>query len=108
MFLELPSIFPTATHPALCCQQLCGGMKKRTIPGKLEFPKPWVVLRHRRAILLEKLIQDLGMPTRPSDVDINAKDFASIAEKAKGTPGSHNPRKINGPSDVLEILKLAE
>ena len=59
--------------------------------------------------LLEKLIQDLGMPTRLSDVDINAKDFASIAEKAMGTPWvPHNPRKINGPSDVLEILKLAE
>ena len=58
--------------------------------------------------LLEKLIQDLGMPTRLSDVDINAKDFASIAEKAMGTPWvPHNPRKINGPSDVLEILKLA-
>ena len=59
--------------------------------------------------LLEKLIQDLGMPTRLSDVDINAKDFASIAEKAMGTPWvPHNPRKISGPSDVLEILKLAE
>jgi maleylacetate reductase len=59
--------------------------------------------------LLEKLIQDLGMPTRLSDVDINAKDFASIAEKAMGTPWvPHNPRKINCPSDVLEILKLAE
>ena len=59
--------------------------------------------------LLEKLIQDLGMPTRLSDVDINAKDFASIAEKAMGTPWvPHNPRKINGPLDVLEILKLAE
>ena len=52
--------------------------------------------------LLEKLIQDLGMPTRLSDVDINAKDFASIAEKAMGTPWvPHNPRKINGPSDCL-------
>ena len=59
--------------------------------------------------LLEKLIQELGMPTRLSDVDINAKDFASIAEKAMGTPWvPHNPRKINGPLDVLEILKLAE
>ena len=59
--------------------------------------------------LLEKLIQDLGMPTRLSDVDINAKDFASIAEKAMETPWvPHNPRKINDPSDVLEILKLAE
>ena len=59
--------------------------------------------------LLEKLIQDLGMPTRLSDVDINAKDFASIAEKAMETPWvPHNPRKINGPLDVLEILKLAE
>ena len=59
--------------------------------------------------LLEKLIQDLGIPTRLSDVDINAKDFASIAEKAMGTPWvPHNPRKISGPSDVLEILKLAE
>ena len=59
--------------------------------------------------LLEKLIQDLGMPTRLSDVDINAKDFESIAEKAMGTPWvPHNPRKINGPPDVLEILKLAE
>ena len=58
--------------------------------------------------LLEKLIQDLGMPTRLSDVDINAKDFASIAEKAMGTPWvPHNPRKINGPSDVHELLKLA-
>ena len=59
--------------------------------------------------LLEKLIQDLGMPTRLSDVDIYAKDFESIAEKAMGTPWvPHNPRKIKGPPDVLEILKLAE
>ena len=59
--------------------------------------------------LLRKLIGDLGMPTRLSDVNIDTKEFSLIAEKAMETPWvPHNPRTISGPEDVLEILKLAE
>ena len=59
--------------------------------------------------LLRKLIGDLGMPTRLSDVNIDTKEFSLIAEKAMETPWvPHNPRTISGPKDVLEILKLAE
>ncbi|MFM9943467.1 MAG: iron-containing alcohol dehydrogenase [Hyphomicrobiaceae bacterium] len=60
------------------------------------------------ADVLDQFIAGLGMPRRLSDVKIGAEHFARIAEQAMGTPWvPRNPRKINGPAEVMEILKLA-
>ena len=60
------------------------------------------------ALLLKTLIAQLGMPTSLSDVGITPKDFDLISKRAMDTPWvPYNPRHISGPSDVLEILKLA-
>ena len=58
--------------------------------------------------LLEALISKLGMPCRLSEVGIKKSEFGEISRKAMDTPWvPHNPRLIQGPADVLEILSLA-
>jgi alcohol dehydrogenase class IV len=58
--------------------------------------------------LLEALISKLGMPCRLSEVGIKKSEFEEISMKAMDTPWvPHNPKLIQGPDDVLEILSLA-
>ncbi|MFA7670469.1 MAG: iron-containing alcohol dehydrogenase, partial [Burkholderiaceae bacterium] len=58
--------------------------------------------------LVSRLIADLGMPTRLSGLDIGRNHFRDIAEHAMATAWvPRNPRPINGPEQVLEILELA-
>lgn len=58
--------------------------------------------------VLEALISELDMPTRLSDVGIKKSDFNDIAIRAMETPWvPHNPKHIEGPKDILEILALA-
>ena len=58
--------------------------------------------------LLDALIAGLGMPRSLSAVKIGPEHFDEIARKAMHTPWvPRNPRKIDGPAQVREILDLA-
>ena len=58
--------------------------------------------------VLDAFIRGLGMPRSLRDVHIGAEHFDQIAEQAMRTPWvPRNPRKIDGPAQVREILSLA-
>ncbi len=58
--------------------------------------------------VLDDFIRGLGMPRRLQDVRIGPEDFNRIAEQAMATPWiPRNPRKIDSPAQVREILDLA-
>lgn len=53
-------------------------------------------------------IAGLGLPTRLSQVGIQAGDFNAIAARYDGTgPIATNPRAVRGPADLVEVLELA-
>ena len=61
------------------------------------------------ADVLDRFIRGLGMPRSLQDVNVGPEHFDRIAEQAMGTPWiPRNPRKIDGPAQVREILLLAE
>jgi maleylacetate reductase len=58
--------------------------------------------------LLDAFIGGLGMPRSLSAVSIGPESFDLIAEQAMATPWvPRNPRHIDGPPQVREILQLA-
>jgi maleylacetate reductase len=58
--------------------------------------------------VLDAFIRELGMPRSLQDVRIGPEHFDRIAEQAMGTPWiPRNPRNIEGPAQVREILVLA-
>jgi maleylacetate reductase len=58
--------------------------------------------------LLDAFIRDLGMPRSLSAVSIGPESFDRIAEQAMATPWvPRNPRHIEGPPQLREILQLA-
>jgi maleylacetate reductase len=58
--------------------------------------------------VLDSFIRKLGMPRSLEDVRIGPEHFDRIAEQAMGTPWvPRNPRRIDGPAQVREILLLA-
>ncbi len=60
------------------------------------------------ADVLDAFIAGLGMPRRLSAVNVGAESFERIAEQAMGTPWvPRNPRPIEGPRQLREILDLA-
>nr|WP_249142092.1 iron-containing alcohol dehydrogenase [Bradyrhizobium diazoefficiens] len=60
------------------------------------------------ADVLDAFIRALGMPRSLSDVRVSPEHFNAIAEAAMRTNWiPRNPRKIEGPADVREILQLA-
>ena len=60
------------------------------------------------ADVLDGFIRGLGMPRSLQDVRIGPEHFDRIAEQAMGTPWiPRNPRKIDGPAQLREILLLA-
>jgi len=60
------------------------------------------------ADVLDAFIRGLGMPRSLHEVKIGPENFPRIAKQAMGTPWiPRNPRKIDGPVQVEEILKLA-
>ncbi len=60
------------------------------------------------ADVLDGLIGGLGMPRSLQDVRIGPEHFEGIAEQAMATPWiPRNPRQIDGPAQVREILLLA-
>ena len=58
--------------------------------------------------VLDGFIRGLGLPRSLGDVKVGPEHFDHIAEQAMATPWvPRNPRQINGPSQVREILDLA-
>lgn len=60
------------------------------------------------ADVLDGFIRGLGMPRSLQDVRVGPEHFEAIAEQAMRTPWvPRNPRNIDGPAQVREILLLA-
>jgi maleylacetate reductase len=60
------------------------------------------------ADVLDAFIRDLGMPRRLQDVGVGPEHFDAIAIQAMATPWvPRNPRKIDGPGQIYEILLSA-
>ncbi|OAF02232.1 alcohol dehydrogenase [Bradyrhizobium centrolobii] len=60
------------------------------------------------ADVLDAFIRSLGMPRSLSDMRVSPEHFDAIAEQAMRTPWvPRNPRRIDGPAQVREILLLA-
>lgn len=60
------------------------------------------------ADVLDAFIRSLGMPRSLADVRVSPQHFDAIAEQAMRTPWvPRNPRPIEGPAQVREILLLA-
>jgi maleylacetate reductase len=60
------------------------------------------------AEVLDWFIHSLGMPRSLRDVKIGPEHFDRIAEQAMATPWiPRNPRQIDSPAQVREILLLA-
>jgi maleylacetate reductase len=58
--------------------------------------------------VLDRFIRDLGMPRSLGDVRVGPEHFDRIAAQAMRTPWvPRNPRKIDGPAQVREILMMA-
>jgi len=58
--------------------------------------------------ILSAFIANLDMPRSLSAVNIGPENFDRIAEQAMGTIWiPHNPRRIEGPAQVREILEIA-
>jgi maleylacetate reductase len=58
--------------------------------------------------VLDTFIRDLGLPRSLQDVRIGPEQFDRIAQQAMATPWiPRNPRRIDGPAQVREILVLA-
>jgi maleylacetate reductase len=58
--------------------------------------------------VLAGFIAGLGMPRSLAAVNVGRQEFDRIAEQAMGTPWvPRNPRRIDGPAQVREILELA-
>lgn len=57
---------------------------------------------------LDALIRGLGLPRSLREVGVGAEHFDHIARAAMGTPWvPRNPRRIEGPAELREILELA-
>ena len=60
------------------------------------------------ADVLDRFIRGLGLPRSLREVHVSPEHFDRIAEQAMGTPWvPRNPRKIEAPAQVREILQLA-
>ncbi len=60
------------------------------------------------AEVLDAFIAALGMPRSLAAVNVGRDSFDRMAEQAMGTPWvPRNPRRIDGPAQVREILELA-
>ncbi len=58
--------------------------------------------------VLDDFIRGLGMPRSLREVQVAPEHFEKIAEQSMATPWvPRNPRRIEGPAELLEILQLA-
>ena len=57
--------------------------------------------------VLDNFIRGLGMPRSLREVNVGPEHFDRIATQAMATPWvPRNPRKIDGPAQVREILDM--
>jgi maleylacetate reductase len=57
--------------------------------------------------VLDNFIRGLGMPRSLREVNVGPEHFDRIAAQAMATPWvPRNPRKIDGPAQVREILDM--
>jgi maleylacetate reductase len=57
--------------------------------------------------VLDAFIRNLGMPRSLREVKVGPEHFDRIAQAAMSTPWvPRNPRKIEGPAQVREILEM--
>lgn len=57
---------------------------------------------------VRELIEDLGLPSRLRDVGVTREQFDAIAEgSVHNVFVSQNPRPIEGPEQIMEILEMA-
>src|SRR4051812_8367959 len=62
----------------------------------------------RPSEVLRDFVKSLGLPTRLSDIGIGAERIPELAAQYKGSgPISTNPRKVAGPDELAEIMKIA-
>jgi maleylacetate reductase len=60
------------------------------------------------ADVLDNFIRNLGMPRSLREVKVTPEHFEAIAKQAMATAWvPRNPRRIDGPAQVREILELA-
>ena len=60
------------------------------------------------ADVLDRFIRGLGMPRSLGEVRVGKENFDAIAKQAIATPWvPRNPRRIDGPAQLREILELA-
>ena len=91
-----------------------------TLPAVLRWNAPATQERQRRvcahmgqpegeaAQAVAGLVARLGLPGRLRDIGIRREDFRAIAEHTMHDPPVRsNPRPIQGPQDLVEILELA-
>jgi maleylacetate reductase len=58
--------------------------------------------------VLDRFIRNLGMPRSLREVNVEREHFDRIAQAAMATPWvPRNPRRIEGPAEVREILNMA-
>jgi maleylacetate reductase len=58
--------------------------------------------------VLDRFIRELGMPRSLREVGVGEEHFETIAQQSMATPWiPRNPRRIDGPSQVKEILSMA-
>lgn len=63
---------------------------------------------HNAADVLDAFIRSLGMPRSLAEVGVSPDSFDAIADAAMRTNWiPRNPRKIDGPAQLREILFLA-
>ena len=81
---------------------------RSTRSGRRWCPWPWREAGKDAGDVLDAFIGGLGMPRSLGAVKIGREHFQRIAEQAMGTPWvPRNPRPIDGPAQVREILELA-
>jgi maleylacetate reductase len=90
------------------------------LPSVLRFNAPVNEARQRRvggalgapgvaaADAVASLVRALGLPGRLRDVDVGRDDLAGVAEQAMHDRWIHtNPRRIDGPTQIMDILEAA-
>ena len=71
-------------------------------------PRRWVIPAKTQATCSIDFIGGLDMLRSLGAVRVGPENFALIAEQAMDTPWvPRNPRPINGPAQIREILELA-
>jgi maleylacetate reductase len=76
--------------------------------GRRWYQRRWDNRARTPPTFLDRFIRGLGLPRSLRDVRVSPEHFDAIAEQAMRTPWiPRNPRNIDTPAQVREILLLA-